>query len=108
MIVPIASPELFSPPIARTGMASCWSLRCVFCVVWSMALSEDGRLLASGGDDGMVRLWQVDTGACLHALRGDRRYQRLDITGLTGVTEAQRAALLALGATDGPRDARVV
>ena len=40
--------------------------------------------------------------ACLHVLRGDRRYQRLDITGLIGVTEAQRAALLALGATEGP------
>jgi hypothetical protein len=28
------------------------------------------------------------------------RYERLDITGLTGVTEAQRAALLAPGAVD--------
>jgi len=71
-------------------------------VVWSVALSEDGQLLASGGDDGMVRVWQVATGACLHVLRGDRRYQRLDITGLTGVTEAQREALLALGATERP------
>jgi hypothetical protein len=50
----------------------------------------------------MVRIWRVETGACFHVLRGDRRYQRLDITGLTGVTEAQRAVLLALGATEGP------
>jgi hypothetical protein len=34
----------------------------------------------------------------LHTLRPERRYERLDITGLTGVTEAQRAALLVLGA----------
>jgi WD40 repeat protein len=62
-----------------------------------------GQLLAqvaSCGDDGMVRLWEAETGACWHTLRSDRHYQRLDITGLTGVTEAQRAALLALGAID--------
>jgi hypothetical protein len=28
------------------------------------------------------------------------RYERLDITGLTGITAAQRAALLALGAIE--------
>jgi hypothetical protein len=39
----------------------------------------------------------------LRTLRAEGRYERLDITGLTGVTAAQRAALLALGAVD--RDA---
>jgi hypothetical protein len=33
-------------------------------------------------------------------LRSERRYERLDITGLTGITEAQRRALLALGAVE--------
>ncbi len=36
----------------------------------------------------------------MRTLRGDRRYERLDITGLTGVTEAQRQAMLALGAVE--------
>ena len=68
--------------------------------VLGVALSHGGELVASGGDDGMLRLWDARTGECLNALRGDRHYQRLDITGLTGVTSALRAALLALGAAE--------
>ncbi|MDQ6672619.1 MAG: hypothetical protein M3069_18080 [Chloroflexota bacterium] len=44
-----------------------------------------------------VRLWDAATGISLQTLRADRRYDRLAITGLTGVTEAQRETLLALG-----------
>ena len=40
------------------------------------------------------------SGACLRTLRAERRYECLDITGLTGVTDAQRATLRALGAVE--------
>ena len=46
----------------------------------------------------MVTLWETGRGVALRTLRPDRPYERMDITGLTGVTEAQKTALLALGA----------
>ena len=65
-----------------------------------MALSANGQVVASGDVDGTVRLWEASSGALLRTLRDDRSYERMDITGLTGVIEAQRAALLALGALE--------
>jgi WD40 repeat protein len=56
--------------------------------------------LASGSLDGTVKIWDTTRYALLATLRPDRRFERLDITGLSGVTAAQRAALLALGALD--------
>jgi WD40 repeat protein/transcriptional regulator with XRE-family HTH domain len=68
--------------------------------IWGVGMSADGHLVASGGFDSTVRLWQAETGECLRTLRAERRYERVNITGLTGVTETQRAALFALGAVE--------
>jgi WD40 repeat protein len=38
--------------------------------VWSVAFSHDGKLLISGHDDGIARLWDVSTGALIGTLTG--------------------------------------
>jgi WD40 repeat protein len=68
--------------------------------VWGASLSDDGQLLATGSFDGTVKLWNTHSGATLSTLRPERRYERLDITGLEGISPAQRQALIALGAVD--------
>jgi WD40 repeat protein len=63
-------------------------------------LSPSARtaLLVSGSDDETVRLRDVNTGCCVDTLRTPGPYAGMNIAGATGLTEAQRSALKALGA----------
>lgn len=53
-------------------------------------------------------LWNVHTGLCIQTLRGhnlktlrpERPYEGMNITGITGLTEAEKATLKALGAVE--------
>jgi WD40 repeat protein len=58
------------------------------------------QLLASGGEDQTIRFWDLETGECVRTLRAERPYEGMNITGITGVTEAQKATLKALGAIE--------
>ena len=69
--------------------------------VHALKISPDGRLLVSCGEDGTIKVWNVESTELVRTLRRDRPYERLDITGIRGVTEAQKATLRALGAIEG-------
>jgi WD40 repeat protein len=58
-----------------------------------VAFSRDGRLLATAGDDGIVRLWDVATGAELRQIRSPEER-------LSGVAFSPDGRLLAATADD--------
>jgi WD40 repeat protein len=68
--------------------------------VQSLKSSPDGRRLASCGDDGVINVWDLQSGDLLQTLQRDRPYERLDITGIRGLTQTQKATLRALGAIE--------
>ena len=91
------------------GMLRWWEIESGVCVrvraghqgtVQALKATTDGGRLASCGDDGAIVVWDQASGEQLQTLRRDRPYERMDIKGLTGITEAQRASLVLLGAVD--------
>ena len=68
--------------------------------VQSLSVRPDGRRLASCGDDTTIQVWDIQSSEHLQTLRRDRPYERLNITGIRGVTQAQKATLRALGAIE--------
>jgi WD40 repeat protein/transcriptional regulator with XRE-family HTH domain len=91
------------------GMLRWWDVESGRCIrvhaahqstVQALKISRDGRRLASCGDDGAIQLIDLHGGEQLQTLRRDRPYERMNITGLTGVTEAQRVSLIRLGAVE--------
>jgi WD40 repeat protein len=68
--------------------------------VLSVATSPQTNLIASASADETIKLWDRLTGQCLKTLRAERPYEGMNISGVTGITEAQKNALKALGAVE--------
>ncbi len=66
----------------------------------SVAFSSDGKIIAACSRDGTIMIWDVATGECLKILKSDRPYEEMNITGVTGLTEVEKATLKALGAVE--------
>ena len=67
-------------------------------MVYALKMSPDGRTLASCGEDSAIHLWDSESGEHLQTLQLERLYERLDISDIHGITEAQKMTLRALGA----------
>jgi len=67
--------------------------------VRSLFISLDGNILASGSWDQTIKLWDFNTGECLKTLI-NKPYAEMNITGVKGLTEAEKATLKALGAVE--------
>ncbi|MEG3920877.1 NACHT domain-containing protein [Microcoleus sp. T3_A4] len=75
-------------------------LQCHTSRINSVASSSDGKIIAACSRDGTIILWDVETGECLKILKSDRPYEHMNIKGVTGLTEVEKATLKALGAVE--------
>lgn len=68
--------------------------------IYAVSFSPNGEQIASSSRDETVKLWDIKTGECIRTYREPRPYEGLNISEATGLTSAQKAKLLALGAIE--------
>ncbi|MEG4422049.1 NACHT domain-containing protein [Microcoleus sp. LAD1_D5] len=66
----------------------------------SVAFSSNEKIIAACCRDGTIILWDVETCECIKILKSDRPYEEMNITGVTGLTEVEKATIKALGAVE--------
>ena len=64
------APIIDSLPYWKSGIKELKSFRGHSQEIWSVAFSPDGLTLASGGNDRLVRMWDIETGRLIRSLRG--------------------------------------
>lgn len=69
-------------------------------LITAIDISPDGQRVISSSSDGTVRIWEIATGTCLCILQSQGPYAELNLTGVTGISSKQRAALKILGAIE--------
>jgi WD40 repeat protein len=65
---------------------------------WSLAFSKNSTLLAVAKDSEVVQLWDIKTGKIIQSFQGNRPLEKVNITGVTGLTTAMIDSLKELGA----------
>jgi WD40 repeat protein len=107
-----ASPKGFDQTLASSSFDASihlWNVQSGQCLkvlqghtgaVYSSNFSPDAQTIASGSQDETIKLWDLATGECLKTLRAERLYENMNIRGVQGLTAAQQATLLALGAVE--------
>jgi WD40 repeat protein/transcriptional regulator with XRE-family HTH domain len=65
-----------------------------------VAFSPDGQTLSSSSDDGTIQCWDTQSYEHPRTLIVERPYERMNITHVQGLTEAQKATLRVLGAIE--------
>ncbi|HEY9825274.1 MAG TPA: NB-ARC domain-containing protein [Stenomitos sp.] len=68
-------------------------------LVHSVTFSADDQTLVSGGDNGTLQVWNLKTGECVKTLHLPELYAGMKIHNSTGISEAQKTMLIALGAS---------
>jgi WD40 repeat protein/transcriptional regulator with XRE-family HTH domain len=70
--------------------------------VRSLTSSPDSSTIASCGNyEGTITRWDIKQQARIDKLKSERPYEGVNISGVKGLTEAQKASFIALGAIEG-------
>lgn len=66
--------------------------------IYQVAFTPDSSFILSCSFDGTIKFWDSQTGICVRSLKVEDPYWNMKISGIQGISEAQKSALQALGA----------